>query len=259
MRFSFVGMAAALALSFVAASAAKADFIVTFENAGVLNTTTSFNYSGVETFDSRTNGGFTTDFGTGSSPIHISGTYNSNTLIKDADIVGGAGGIGKYAATFNSTGYTLDLSAVDSTNGNTPVPITYFGFWLSALDAGNNVIFYRGGNPVFSFTPTDVISQVGNCPNVSNPFCGNPSGTFQGHKLDEPFVFLNFYDNSGLGFDKIVYLESITGAGYESDNHTVGYFLNQTGNPSPAPEPETVSLFGIGLAALGFVRRRKLA
>ena len=188
----------------------------------------------------------------------ITGNYDSTISIANADTVGGAGGTGKYAVTYNSTGYTLNLSAVDITNSNAPKPITYFGFWLSALDTGNNVIFYRGGNPVFSFTPTDVLAKVGSCPNASNPYCGNPTANFLGAKPEEPFAFLNFYDNSGLGFDQIVFLENPNSGGYESDNHTVGYFLNQTGT-STVPEPETVSLFGIGLAALGFVRRRKSA
>ena len=258
MRFSFVGMATVLAFSLMAVSNAQADFIVTFENAGLQNTTTGFTYSGVETFDTRTTGAFTTNFGTGSDPIVITGNYDSNIIISPADTVGGAGGTGKYAVTYNSTGYTLNLSAVDTQNGNAPKPITYFGFWLSALDVGNNVIFYRGGNPVFSFTPTDVINRIGSCPDGGNPYCGNPTvPPFLGQKPDEAFAFLNFYDTSGLGFDQIVFLENPTGGGYESDNHTVGYFVNQTGNS--VPEPETVSLFGIGLAALGFVRRRKSA
>ena len=60
------------------------------------------------------------------------GTYSSTTTILPADQYGGAGGTGNYPVTFTTAGYSVTLSAVDTTNANAPVPITYFGYWLSA-------------------------------------------------------------------------------------------------------------------------------
>ncbi len=256
MRSSMVSKCALFAISAIAVGAANADvFHVTYELPTVQNTTATFDYSGVETFNSMSIGvgGFSTNFGTGSDPIVITGAYNSNTSILGADQYGGAGGTGNYPVTFTTAGYSVTLSAVDTTNSNAPVPITYFGYWLSALDRGNTVKFYRGVDEVYSFVPTDVISLVGAC--GSNPYCGNPNPAFLGQNGGEPYVFLNFYDQNNLGFDKVVFSENPEGGGYESDNHTVGYFKTEGG--TPVDEPVTGVLLGIGIAGMGLARRRK--
>ncbi len=83
----------------VLAMPATAAVTFNYELPGVLNTTATFDYSGVETFDSRTlgtNTGFTTDFGTTGDPVVITGEY-TNVDIAKADQFGGAGGVGQYA------------------------------------------------------------------------------------------------------------------------------------------------------------------
>ena len=243
-------VAAATILTIVPAHADP--FTVTYEAAGVQNTTASFDYVGVENFDGLTTGtgeSFTTSYGTtASSAYQMSGAY-SGVHINAADQYGGAGGTGKYAVTFSSAGYTLMLSSTNTTTGQA-APIDYFGFWLSALDAGNQVSFYKGTTLVYSFSPADVDALLGS----QSAYLGNPNAPFKGYNKDQPYVFLNFYDTAG-SFNKIVFSESPADGGYESDNQTVGYYTDQTG--TVVPEPGSVALFGVGVVGLGFMWTRR--
>jgi len=236
-------------------------FAVTYENPGVqsvssttLCTGTTICTFGTETFDTW-NGSkpLTTDFGTGG---FITGTYSGNIVKTAANEYGGAGGTGYFADVSNHLSYTLDLTA----NGTSSAPgVNYFGLWFSALDAGNLLQFYEDGTLLYSFTPSKFISLVGACP--SGSFCGNPNSDYSGKDTSEQFAFLNFYDTSGY-FDQIVFTET-TSAGFESDNHTVGY-LNPP-DPSSgtflqdnAPEPGSAYLVlgGVGLMFVAARYRR---
>ena len=138
-----------LALSAGAAHAVPHAFTVTREAPGVQHANSGDLCAalgvgdctlGVETFDSRRNGSFTTDFGI-TSGYTISGRY-SNVSIYTPDVYGGADGLGRYAVTFSSNGYALDLATTN------PAGINYFGFWLSALDRGNFLQFYSAPRAV---------------------------------------------------------------------------------------------------------------
>jgi hypothetical protein len=265
-------LAAAVAAATLLAGAANATapFTVSYEGEapGVQNTTATFNVSGVETFSKIATGlgnNFSTDFGTNGQ---ITGVFN-NVQINSADQYGGAGGDGRYPVAFGSTPYELRLSTALAGGVN------YFGYWLSALDAGNLVTFFSGGQELFQFRPQDVIDAI-SATATPREYYGNPNANRLGQNSGEPYIFLNFFDNAG-SFDKVVFQETPASGGYESDNHTVGNFvtnpglgtdvpLNQSNNPPipvanvpGVPEPASWALMLVGFGGMGTALRRRKA
>ena len=265
----------------VAGSAEASSFIVSYEpEAPKLQTSitsATFKVSGVENFETSSafNGTsdvtsplapssnvagkqsylqVTTDFGTNGQ---ITGVYDNVQVIK-ADVYGGAGGTGQYAVSFGGdrgAPYSLTLSAAPG------VSVNYFGYWLSALDKGNTLTFYEAGQQVFKFTAADVLSAISKIPD-NGAYYGNPNPSNAGDG-GEPFVFLNFFDKTG-SFDKIVFSEVGNGtAGYETDNHTVGFDVINPGNgvviPTGVPEPAAWALMIIGVGGVGAALRRRRA
>jgi MYXO-CTERM domain-containing protein len=242
-----------------AAFAGPAPFTVRWESEvpGSQFTTATFTAGGaVETFNEQlaepgVRQSFTGNFGSG-----YSGNYRGVQILP-ADQYGGSGGVGNYAVALNSgSTYTLDFS--HSTD-----PVTYFGYWLSALDAGNRISFFGPQNKLlFTFTPQDVINSINEQPNSSD-YYGNPNGNFLGQDSGEPFVFVDFFADPGVTFTRVVFNEVNFGGGYESDNHTVGEWLTQgTGTlvaitPAPAPEPATWALALVGFGLIGAALRRR--
>lgn len=192
----------------------------------------------------------------GSPTGTISGAYSGSININKSDEYGGAGGSGFYASVSDSS-YTLKLTTSGNLSG-----VNYFGLWFSALDAGNDLKFYEKNSLgtetlLYDFTPGGFESLVGSCPSSSNAFCGNPNSNYSGQDSGEQFAFLNFFDTTGY-FDEIVFTET-TGAGFESDNQTVGYIdpVKVTSTViGMTPEPGSFILLATGiLALLGFRRR----
>ena len=202
---------------------------------------------GTETFDGRTSGSFTTSFGTGGA---ITGTY-SGASIASANLYGGAGGSGSYIqALANTSGYTIALA----TSG---VPgVNYFGYWLSALDAGNQLTFKRAGQVVGSYSTADLVAALGSC-SASNPYCGNPTTRFKGQDGGEPFAFVNFVDLNGF-FDEIDVYEKPAVGNYESDNHTVAYCPTSAAcvNGTAIPEPMPILVIATALVTVALFRLR---
>lgn len=238
-------LAGAAALLLGTPAAATVTF--NYELPGVTNTTATFDYSGVETFNGRATGAgqtFTTDFGTSGDPVVITGKY-SNVEIRSGDQYSNGT---EYAVTFGTGGYLLELSTSDNSL------LTYFGYYLPALDRGNQLEFLKNGVVVATIKPLDVIANTGTCPNGANPYCGNPGGPFAGQNPGEPYAFINVYFSDGASFDAVRFFEDPTVGGYESDNHTVGYFITKGG---VVPEPATWAMMIAGFGLVGFTARRR--
>lgn len=245
---------AAASAALLAASAANAAFTVSLESGlpGAQDSTSGFSFVGVERFDGRSLGGgqsFATDFG-GSA---FAGAY-AGVQVLDADQYGGAAGVGQYAVTFGNPGYSLDLST------SLPGGVTYFGFWLSALDGGNTVSFFQGGNLLFAFNANDARNFVNGLPNASSYYC-NPTAAFAGQNCSEPYAFLNFYARGTTRFERVEF-NQVTGGGYESDNHTVGRWTRISGTVIPiagstVPEPAVWGMLLIGFGFVGTIKRSR--
>jgi hypothetical protein len=184
---------------------------------------------------------FSTDYGTSGAII---GTYGPTAVeILPADLFGGAGGVGHYIVAFPGTPYQLKLANDPVQN---PDGINFFGYWLSALDDGNTVTFKKDGVQVGSLTPKEVSAQVSGQP----AYFGNPNSAFLGQNSGQPYAFINFYDMTGT-FDEVDFTQTPPG-GYESDNHTVGFFTKIGGVPTAVPETSTWVMMVLGFAGLGF-------
>ena len=246
----------------MAATSAQAiiPFTVSLESEapGAQTTTTGFDAFGVETFDAISTGTGNNFLATFGGSV-FRGNY-ANVEVRNADEYGGAGGDTRYAVTFNTAGYSLDLSSTE------PGGVTYFGYWLSALDRGNNVSFYSGGNLLFTFNAEAAGNFISGLPLASTYRC-NANNEFAGQNCGEPYAFLNFYARGGTTFDRILFSESPEVGGYESDNHTVGRWnrisgtiVPVTGGINTVPEPAAwlMLVTGFGLVGAGMRRRSQV-
>ncbi|WBX83184.1 PEP-CTERM sorting domain-containing protein [Sphingosinicella microcystinivorans] len=225
-----------------------------------------FDYFHVETFDNKapvTNSIYvssgTYDNGTSgdtSDDVSFSLTYTGVNIIP-TDVYGGAD-LTDYAVAGINLGDSYEVKISTSAGAG----VNYFGYWLSALDAGNTVTFYLDDDFLQSFSAGDVASIIG-----SNPaYAGHPDYPAGANNSREPYAFLNFYAKDGQTFNRIVFSQApATGggqAGYESDNHTIGFYTRKGDDETPVttvPEPAALALFGLGLVGLGLSRRRKRA
>jgi hypothetical protein len=236
--------------------ASKADPItVTYEAAGVMapNTTSVCGTTpgctvGYETFSyimAGTASSYTSNFSSGTGVASAYTGVYSPIQVNAADQYGGAGGTGNYDVVFG-TSNTLTIA-----NNKTGGGVNYFGIWISALDAGNQLQFYNGNTLVYTFTSQNLITALGSCANghSGNAYCGNPSTSYY-NDSGELFAYVNFFDTVGT-FNTIVFTQT-GGGGFESDNHAVAY----NSSSYATPEPASILIMGAGLAGLVLARRR---
>jgi hypothetical protein len=233
----------AAAAAAILATPASAVATLTYEAPGVQNSTQTLAIVGVERFDTRRQGSdrtFTTDFGTKGL---IQATYR-DVRIDGANVYGSAGGVGNHAVTFQADGGYEVIFTRAPREG-----LSYFGYWLSALDGQNRLAFYNGNTLIETITPASIRADLRNCP--SSAWCGNPTTPFQGQVRNEMFAFVNVFMPEGTTFDRIRFFQA-GGGGYESDNHTVGFVDMPT-----VPEPTSWALLITGFGLVGFAARRK--
>jgi hypothetical protein len=108
----------------------------------------------------------------------------------------------------------------------------YFGMFWGSVDTYNSIHFYDGASLVASLTGSDISPLIAN---------GNQSSWNSNR-------FVNFFFDNGDTFDSFVLTS--TNYAFETDNHAYG-------NQVSVSEPATLALLGLGLAGLGFVRRKQ--
>ena len=266
MKIAASGWSKSALMALIAAGAAatlRADAIVATYDAATVQAATGATLCGTatkcdigeETFNSW-NGTvpYTSTYSTSLDDVggltgSFTGTYTGSLTESNTYEWGGAGGTGYYPTVTNST-YTLNLAVSGTIPG-----VNYFGLWLSALDAENEIQLYNGTTLVYTFTAAQIIATMGACPSGTNPYCGNPNNR---QDTNEQFAFLNLYDETGF-FTKVVFTEPDS-SGLESDNHTVGYIstIKPIGTTyyTNTPEPSPLVLLSVGILALTGLRRR---
>lgn len=109
----------------------------------------------------------------------------------------------------------------------------YFGLYWGSIDTYNTINFYDDSSLIASFTGGD----------LQPPLLAQGSWTNVNSNR-----FINFFFNDGDTYNTVELVS--TRYAFETDNHAYG-------NVSSVPEPSVLALFGLGIAGLGFSRRRK--
>jgi hypothetical protein len=170
------------------------------------------------------------------SPI---GTYSNGATIVAPNVFGGA-----FQTQYNAVGVQSDTTQYEVSFSGLR---TYFGFYWSAADIQNNVDFYEGASLKGTFGIGDILAGL------PAAYFGNPN---TGENPEEAYIYLNFTSSDlASRFDRVVFRNSTSGSGFETDNHAI---FDELIDPPGVPEPSSFLLMSAGVGAvLAMAARRK--
>ena len=196
----------------------------------------------VETFDAKNGGGNAQGCGL-DTPAGLVSITGGTFGIRKGTVTGAAAPAGDSTCfaygpaiggplpdkvTLNYTGLLGTLGAGAS--------LDYLGLYYGSIDTYNDLIFYDvNGNVIQTITGASLIAAF-------NGQSGN-------QQADSSNIYVNLAFAPGEQFTSFAF--TTTGVAFEMDNVSVGF------NATSVPEPGSVALLGLGLAALGVSRRRK--
>ena len=117
-----------------------------------------------------------------------------------------------------------------------PTLETYLGILWGSVDGYNSLSFYNGATLIGTVTGSDVLAS----PNGDRGINGT--------------AYVNISTTGGSAFDRVVAASGLNA--FEFDDVSFNLTSSTFAADDPVPEPVGVALFGTGLFALAFVRRR---
>jgi len=217
IKLTSTGLLGILIVSALASKPASANnaLTVTIEAPRIQTAQSKTNAYVVDFNDRSGTAGFIKTNGTGANATTY--TYSDNLVIKNQDQWGGA----------NATKYITQSQDNSSFKVKVNQDQKYFGFWWSAGDSANKIIFKNDGEEVAVFQTKDLVGFINTRPNAEkalyygNPNCLTantaPCGSNTGHR-NEPFSYVNVHFNNEV-YDEVV-IQTLSSSKFESDNHT---------------------------------------
>ena len=213
-------------------------------------------YFFTETFDKPDGGcGWTSPVGDAPGQITVSGP--GTLAFRNTNVSGIAaapsGDTSCYAAAPDATGGLGQTMTIDWSSFLVPygASINYLGLYWGSIDSYNHFKFYDANGAITIATING--ASLGGATTELN---GGHVLQFGGNSGDQqdPMTnrYVNFFFSEGEEFTKIEFWS--TSMALEFDNVVVGLRVDA---PSNVPEPTSLALFGLGLAGLALLRRRK--